>query len=265
VSLDELAGEFRRDFFTPLGLHANELGRMYAIAYALLLFIWSESRNPRLSVPLLASMGVLVVALVLTFSRGSFVAFILVNLIFMLWRGSARTVMVGIIGAIALMVLLPGAVLVRMQLGLGTVDFNALTAGRVDHIWLPLVPELWRSPLWGNGLGSIMWMPPMRAGHMFTVGHPHNAYLQALLDMGVVGLALVCAYWLHVWRGLRKLGRDASLAPELRGLYQGAAAALAAMAIANMAGSSLLPVPEQCLLWMAVGMMYGQRLRQPGS
>ena len=32
-----------------------------------------------------------------------------------------------------------------------------MSAGRIDDIWLPLLPELFKSPLWGNGLNSIMW------------------------------------------------------------------------------------------------------------
>jgi len=31
--------------------------------------------------------------------------------------------------------------------------------------------------------------------------------------------------------------------------------------IANVAGSSFFPVPEQSFLWLAVGLMYGLRLR----
>jgi len=226
----------------------------------LLLFVWAQSRNPRLSMPLLVSMGVLVVALVLTFSRGSFLAFILVNGLFVLWRGSAKTVLVAGLVALALLVLLPGAVYMRVQLGLGDFDLDAFTAGRLNHIWLPLLPELWHSPIYGNGLGSIMWTEAMRSGQVYRVTHPHNAYLQALLDVGIVGLVLLCAYWVHVWKGFRRFAADASLAPELRGLYQGAAAALLALAVANMVGSSLMPVTDQVFVWMAVGMMYGQRL-----
>lgn len=262
TSIDKLSGEFQRDFFTPLGLHANELGRMYAVAYGLLLFAWAESRDSRLSAPLFASMCALVVALVLTFSRGAFLGFILVNALFVLWRGSAKTLMVAILAAIAFLVALPGAVLVRVQLGLGGFDINAITAGRWDHIWMPLLPELFRSPIWGSGLGSIMWTPPMRAGQMFLVEHPHNAYIQALTDMGLAGLILVCAFWVRTWKGFRALSADVSLAPELRGLFQGAAASVIAIAVANIAGSSLLPVTDQCLLWMAVGLMYGVRQRQ---
>ncbi len=263
MSFDALAGVYERDFLSPLGLHANELGRMYAVAYALLLFMWYDAKNPRLSPLLILSMGVIVVALLLTFSRGAFLAFLLVNGLFILWRGSAKTAMGAAIVGLAMLLALPGAVLVRVQLGLG-VDLDAITAGRLNHIWLPLLPELWRSPVWGNGLSSIMWMDPMRSGQMFLVEHPHNAYLQALLDTGIVGLVLLCGYWVRVWKGFRELGRDPSVAPELRGLYQGAAASVIALAVANFAGSSLMPVTDQCFLWMAVGMMYGQRLSKPG-
>ncbi len=263
ISLNQLSGVYQRDFFNPLGLHANELGRMYAVAYALLLFMWSEGKNPRLSPLLIVSMGVIIVALALTFSRGAFLAFLLVNGLFVLWRGSAKTAAGVMLAGIAMLLVLPGAVLVRVQLGMG-VDLDAISAGRINHIWLPLLPELWRSPIYGNGLSSIMWMAPMRSGQMFLVEHPHNAYLQALLDVGVLGFVLLCAFWIRVWKGFRELGRDASLAPELRGLYQGAAASIIALAVANFAGSSLMPVTDQCFLWMAVGMMYGQRLSKPG-
>src|SRR2546430_6025398 len=54
-----------------------------------------------------------------------------------------------------------------------------------------------------------------------------RSYLQAALDMGITGLLLLCAYFAHVWRGLRALAKDPAVAPALRGFYQGAAAGLA--------------------------------------
>src|SRR2546430_7797450 len=46
VALRELASSSSREFLSPLGLHANELGRLYEVAYALLLFTWAESKRP---------------------------------------------------------------------------------------------------------------------------------------------------------------------------------------------------------------------------
>src|SRR5439155_12888338 len=62
VGLDALAST-SRGVLTMLGQNPNELGPLYAFAYALLLFTWAESKEPGLRLVLLASMGMLVVAL----------------------------------------------------------------------------------------------------------------------------------------------------------------------------------------------------------
>jgi len=51
----------------------------------------------------------------------------------------------------------------------------------------------------------------------------------------------------------------------LRGFYQGAAAGLAGFLVAGIAGSYLTPRPVQIFLWLAIGMMYGQRARKTGD
>src|SRR5260221_7443158 len=264
ISLTELASSESREFLSPLGMHANELGRLYAAAYALLLFTWVESKTPGLRLALLVSMGLVVVALVLTFSRGAFLGFVLINALFLLWRRNAKTLI--LFGALAACVLLlmPEAVYDRISTGLGhgaDSGSNTLSAGRIEHIWLPLLPEIPRSPIYGHGLGSILWSEPMRRGAgvaILAVGHPHNAYLQALLDMGVVGLLLLCAYFAHVWKRFRALSVDPALSPVLRGFYLGATAGLACLLISYTTDSSLTPGPEQSFLWLAIGSMYGQ-------
>ena len=269
VSLTLLASSEEREFLSPLGMHANELGRLYAFAYAVLLFTWIEAKSPGFKLAVFVSMGLVVVALVLTFSRGAFLAFILINALFLVWRRNAKTLILFAVVAAFVLLAMPEAVYDRVSTGFGhgaDTGSNAISAGRIDHIWLPLLPEIPRSPIWGHGLGSILWSDPMRRGPgtaILAVGHPHNAYLQALLDMGVVGLALLCAYFAHVWKGFRSLSADPSVSPTLRGFYLGAAAGLASLLISYVTDSSLTPGPEQSFLWLAIGMMYGQRRPAP--
>src|SRR6266581_4572948 len=182
IALGQLASDESREFLSPLGLHANDLGRLYAVAYALLLFTWAESKDTGLRLALLASMGMVVVALVLTFSRGAFLGFIVVNVLFLLWRRNAKTLMLfGLLGVVALCVL-PEAVYDRVATGFGSRlgsgfqgEPDAVSAGRIDLIWLPLLPEVLSSPIYGHGLGSIVWSEAMRRGAGVTilaVGHP---------------------------------------------------------------------------------------------
>lgn len=257
ISLGALASSEARSFLSPLGMHANDLGRCYAIAYALMLFTFAATESVRLRVMLMCSMAMIVVALLLTFSRGAFAGFIVVNVLFLISRRRLVPLIAGAMMLAGLALMMPEAVLQRVSMGMGG-GMNAITAGRTGDIWLPLLPEVMNSPLIGHGLGSILWSDAMRGGRILQVTHPHNAYLQALLDMGIVGLVLLLSFFVWAWRRFRALAADTALAPERRGFYGGAAAALMAFLITAMAGSSLAPVAEQTLLWFAIGMMLGE-------
>ena len=260
VTLAQLAGTYSRHFFSPLGMHANDLGRLYACAYALLLFMWDRSENMALKTTLMIAMALVVLALLVTFSRGAFFGFILVNIVYLITRRRVKTLLIAALAIPVALFFTPGAVWSRMTMGFGE-GVNAISAGRVGEIWVPLMPTLLDSPLWGSGLGSIMWSTPMIEGRLMQVAHPHNAYLQAYMDTGAIGLVLLVLFWIYLWRRFRFYGRDARLTAEMQGFFEGAAAGLLAFLVAGFAGSSLMPVPAQAFLWLAAGMMYGYKRR----
>jgi O-antigen ligase len=264
ASLGAMATTQARSFYEPLGLHANSLGRLHLFAFALLLFVWAEIKRPGMKLFLLLSLGLLSMALLLTFSRASIGGALLVGALFMTWKFNAKTLSVALIATLILALVGADALYYRMTHGFDQ-GADAVSAGRIEGIWLPLLPELAKSPLWGHGLNSIMWSFPMVSDAMARVGHPHNAYLEGMLDMGIVGLALLLAYYAHVWKGFRALGSNAWLSPELRGLFQGATAAMVAFFVTGLVGSSLRPEAEAAFLWIAIGLMYGLRGRRPAS
>jgi O-antigen ligase len=237
---------------------------VFVTAYALLLFSWWESKDPRASLGLFAALGLVSLCILLTFSRSAFLGFFLVNALFLMWKFNMKKLGLAVLGAALAAVLAPEAVYRRITHGWDQ-DQNTISAGRIEGIWQPLLPETLKSPLWGNGLDSTLWSAPMHNGTMEFVGHPHNAYLEALLDMGLIGLALLVLFHWHVWQGFRALGSNPYLTPVMRGFFQGACAALVAFAVACMTGGSLRPQPENALLWIAIGMMYGLLARKPAS
>src|SRR5687767_13720369 len=111
-----------------------------------------------------------------------------------------------------LLILMPGTIRDRVMRGFGG-DLNALTTGRTGEIWLPLLPELWRSPFIGNGLSSILWSEAMRSERILQVGHAHNAYLETLLNMGVIGLLLVLSFFALLLREFWRASRDPAISP----------------------------------------------------
>ncbi|HYL87287.1 MAG TPA: O-antigen ligase family protein [Burkholderiales bacterium] len=266
VSLGTLALTNERTFFSALGMHANDLGRLYAVAYALLLFTWGETKDLRLKSVIFVTMGVLTLALLFTFSRGAFVGWVMVNVLFLVWKFNARTAGLALLAVGIGLLFMPGAVVSRMSLGLvGGADVNEISAGRINEIWIPLFPELFKSPIWGSGLDATMWARALWAEMMLPVTHPHNAYIQAILDMGLAGLGLLLAYYWHVYRACRDLGSNPNLSPTMRGFFQGAVAGLLCFIVTGFAGSSLRPTPEFAFLWIAIGIMYGQLGRRPAG
>ena len=264
IRLGALGSASARTFFMDLGTHANGLGRVFVTAYALLLFAWWESKDPRASLGMFAALGIVSFGILLTFSRNAFLGFFLVNALFLMWKFNMKKLGLAVLGISVAAMLAPEVVYRRITYGWDA-DADRISAGRIDGIWQPLLPEIWKSPLWGNGLDSILWSSPMNSGAMELVGHPHNAYLEALLDMGLIGLALLLLFYWHVWKGFRALGSNPYLTPVMRGFFQGACAALIAFALAGMTGGSLRPQPENALLWIAIGMMYGLLARKPAS
>jgi O-antigen ligase len=263
ASLAEMAAAESRRFYAPLGMHANMLGRLHLFAFALLLFVWPETKHPRTRSFLALVLGLLAIALVLTFSRACIGTAALVGALFLMWKFNARTLSLGLLLLTLLAMIAGDAILSRATMGFGE-GANAVSAGRIDGIWLPLLPEVAESPLWGQGLSSILWSFAMTNESMLRVGHPHNAYLEALLDTGLIGLVLFLVYYAHVWKRFRAASTNPALSPELRGLFQGGLAALAAFLVTGLVGSSLRPEAEAAFLWIAIGLMYGLRGRRAG-
>jgi len=256
VKFGQLAGEFARSFLSPLGMHANDLGRLYATAIAILLFTWDRTRRPLLKTMLFFTMGVVGIALVITFSRAAITSIVLTGLIYVASRPNKKTLLLCALALPVVLVFTPGAIVYRLEMG---ADEGAagMSAGRVSDIWTPLLPQILDKPFFGHGLRSVLWAPAMRLGEMFQVTHPHSAWLGAVMDTGIIGAILILGFWFTVWKGFRQLAKDPSLAPHQQGFFEGAAVALLTFVIAGFVGSSFLPVPEQSFLWLAVGLMFG--------
>ncbi|MFS0852492.1 O-antigen ligase family protein [Microbacterium sp. 179-I 3D4 NHS] len=89
---------------------------------------------------------------------------------------------------------------------LALVGRSADLTGRSDKIWTKVLERAAEHPVFGNGFSSP-WVPTDPAfdgwivDHGLTVFHAHNMWLDALLQLGVVGLILLAAAYLGLlWR-----------------------------------------------------------------
>jgi exopolysaccharide production protein ExoQ len=159
-----------------------------------------------------------------------------VGMIVLVTGGSSESAMVGLlIGLITLAIAMVAPTFTRVALGVGVVVtfFGSIPAMEwlysldlIDHTHLPFSflhrIEIWHyasnlvfeKPLFGWGLDSSRSLAEKviveRGGYEFPVLpiHPHNAFLQVWLELGLVGVCFGIAIGLTVLRGIGQLPRQ---------------------------------------------------------
>lgn len=251
-----------REFMAPRGMHANEFGMLLALAAGPLLFMAGGVRTAlwrRLS---MLAFGVVTAALLLTFSRGALLAYLIVVAGYLLHHRRVKTVLLSL-AVIALVVLAaPESMKERFGTGLhegaladvGNVHKDDLTAGRV-HGWELLAPEVLDSPWLGRGLGSTQWSSAVAAGR-YKANHPHNIYLEILMDLGLLGFLALA--WLHVLylRRFKQLALDPRLPAGLRAYFLGARYGLLGMLAMAATSAYFMPSAAQAYLWFSLGLAF---------
>ena len=128
-----------------------------------------------------------------------------------------------------------GAVLLTLAVGtseafdaVGRARFTASSPDRRDETRAALRLAS-GSPLTGVGPGQARLRWVGRDGRTFAAKYAHNEYLQVLVELGAVGLALLVAFLLVTARHIRAAGRAVSRSP----LRSGAVAGLVALLVGS--------------------------------
>lgn len=253
MDLASLSSADQRSALSGLGFHANSFGAILALTYALLLGIRRGTSDAAQRLFSTLSILVTLVAILLTFSRAAYLAVVVATgLNFLRVRLPRKIVFVAI--ATALLFALPDAVWQRVGYGLDTGDANEISAGRVENLWVPLLDDVGQHPLLGQGLNAILWTDAQRARRIFPMSLSHNAYLDLMLDFGILGTVFILGAYLVLWRNfltLSKLDPD----PRLRGLFHGGHLAMVSFLLIALTNDRLTPTASAMPLWLAVGIL----------
>jgi hypothetical protein len=259
-SLAQLARD--RDFMAARGRHANEFGLLLALLFGPLLFVAGGAGRGRWRALALATLALVVPALLLTFSRGGLLAALIVFVGFLWHHRRVKTLLVS--AAVVGLGLVAAPVELKERFGTGlsvgalsythSADQDTLTAGRV-YGWTLLMPEVAESPWIGRGLGSTQWSAAVAAGR-YRANHPHNIYLEVLMDLGVLGLAAMVALHASYLRRLRQLASDPVLSPVLRSFFLGARWALWGGLAMAATTAYYMPNAAQAPWWFCLGLLF---------
>jgi O-antigen ligase len=204
-----------------------------------------------------AALVVLVVALLLTYSRGAYIglAMFLAAGIGLLWpvrREAGRVLVLIVVVAILALISLPGAGLRAKSIAPASQQEDTATSRM--FIWKTGL-AMWRAhPLWGSGIGTFnAAYSSYREPDVLTTyamlpipGSAHDDYLQVLATTGVVGFGLIVGAGLFgLWRAFRRYARGG---PEDR-IWLGVwGAMVAGMATTSIVDENLFVVTNIVML-----------------
>jgi hypothetical protein len=270
---DELSRRGLKILSNEIGFHRVNLSMMFAGASWAVFTCRQFIGGQRSFWMLLASLSIFF-ALALTGGRMGYVTWTVVGFV-LLWSRWRRYLLLAPVAVAALLLLVPGA-RERMSQGFGQEtyrensrfeekmgydrgdgpDIYTVTSGR-NIAWPLVIDKIKESPLVGYGKEAMI-----RTGlssfllteYSESFPHPHNAYLQLLLDNGILGAICVLPFYMLILKYSYSLFRDGRN-PEFIAAGGCCLALVLALLVASMGSQTFYPREGAVGMWCAIGLM----------
>ncbi|MCH8852699.1 MAG: O-antigen ligase family protein [Planctomycetes bacterium] len=267
IPLSGLAGggmEFRHRISEWTGRHPNDLAQdLAAMFWSLIAFAQVRLASRRWRYVALGAAAVMLIALGHTHSRSGLLAFVAAGLVVGVLTRSGR-ILACLFGAAVGVILFAPSITERMlegfdRSGIGSHDTAVITAGR-DIIWPAAIHGISEQPLLGYGRYGYITSAALHRSFATGGGemHPHNGFLEAALDHGVIGAAVILApvvYLLFTGLTLFRKRRDPLL--KWAGLV-GVSTATAAL-VAGFGGQHFVLYENYWVFWCCCGLVVRAR------
>ena len=137
-----------------------------------------------------------------SFSRGSYIALIVVLVVFCI--ANIRKVFVIVMGVVSVSLFVPDSVISRIL----TVDRQDVAITERFNIWQAGMEQFRNSPVFGMGAGiENTWDTLLNNG--INAPHMHNIVLQLLVEGGIISLGIMCLIgWTTLRIGWKMMARD---------------------------------------------------------
>lgn len=192
-----------------IGFHRNQISLWMAGGFWFIWFLMMESKEKFKKVVLIAVAGVVFLGLVLTGSRGGLLTWAICGAVFA-WLRFRRLLIVGplvVLIAVAFVPALQERVMqtINPQSEIIYLDdeqgdrYASASAGRTV-LWSRVIDKIEERPLAGYGREAmintgISLELLQQYDRSMAAKHPHNAYLQLVLDNGLIGLMIVLLFF----------------------------------------------------------------------
>jgi hypothetical protein len=146
-------------------------------------------------------------------------------------------------------------------------DRYAITSGRVI-VWPMVIQQANKKAIFGHGRDAMQRTGVVARLHdelnITTFGHPHNAFLELYLDMGLIGLIVVgWFFWILLRRSLKLFAK-----PPDQTTFVVASMSLSFLIVnltASLGSQSFYPKQGATLFWIVIGLALSQLLRKEST
>ena len=260
LSLGDLTSEQNRHFLqneTTFGLHGNALGQYSVFAYVLFLGAIEGTPHSRTRSFFVVMAVVAIAGVLIGFSRAAFGVTTLVTLLWNVRTPGAKKWLVPAL-VLVLFLFMPADLFQRVGKGVATGDIDQILSGRLQHMWIPALQEVGKNPWTGHGWGAYMWSDAVLLRLAYRTATVHNAYIRLLMEMGIVGLALVLAFYAWIFAEAHRLVRFAH--DDLtRAMLKAVRWLVVAMLLTGMIGDAITPEMIQVYFWYGIGIFLWYR------
>ncbi|MCA9401732.1 MAG: O-antigen ligase family protein, partial [Candidatus Omnitrophica bacterium] len=244
-----------RDFYyLILRRHGNDLANFYIMAIPLIL----SRLFLRKDIAALIALGVCLPVIGILCSRTAYATlfFSIIYYSYLTKRTKYLPIIMGLVLVLFAGVAYQG-IQERAMKGFESKDYEEILAGRFDGIWMPLVQEYTADHaklMFGQGRFAIMASDSYRKGFLH-VEHPHNMYLEQLIDSGLLGAGLI--FFVFIKMLMEVFRRLKNIEDPIQRDYQMAIwVGLLSFFISGFVGRSLYPQIQNTYFWIFFGLAY---------
>ena len=241
---------------TYYGLHRNDLATFYVIGVPISLthiFFNRKISDIIFHIFIFFAIGIL-------FSRTAYITTVLAIFMYFVILKRSKILMFIVMGLIIVPIIFLGGIAERVTeratTGIKTKSKDVILSSRLDSIWIPLVREYIENPkkvLIGNGRYSILASKAREKGYIWSViGHPHNMYLEMIIDAGLIGIIIYSLFYYKIVRNAVKTLRFLEDERIKEYIYANLLSIIS-FAVCGLTGRSLFPRPENIFIWIILG------------
>lgn len=253
--IQNLASQESRRYLSGIGMHANELGLMLNTIFLMVLLMACSAGEILRRAILFSIAFALLVSITLTFSRGAYLGALTAICFALTVRHKTLLALILVASATAIFLLFPSTFGRSEELDPHTTP-ESLSSGRVANIWEPLLPEIVDNIIFGGGASYILRSEAARSERILPVGHPHSAYLEALLDVGLAGSVIILLFGLYAWR-LFSIAAAMAVGTPISAVLRGGQGCLLILLVQGTTDDSFFPARSQAFVWLAFAAAWG--------